>query len=99
MGVPFFPIQRMVLLEVCVENLTSALIAQDNGAQRIELCENLLQGGTTPSAGAIIAAKKHLKIPFHVIIRPRGGDFYYSDLEFEVMINDIQFAKKVGVEG
>jgi copper homeostasis protein len=86
-------------LEVCVENLSSALIAQENGATGIEFCDNLLQGGTTPSAGAIRKAKELLKIPFHVMIRPRGGDFYYSDVEFQIMKEDICFVKSLGVYG
>jgi len=86
-------------LEVCVENLSSALIAQENGATGIEFCDNLLQGGTTPSAGAIKKATELLTIPFHVMIRPRGGDFYYSDVEYQIMKEDIVYVKSLGVYG
>lgn len=87
------------LLEVCCGSITSAINAQEGGAFRIELCDNLNEGGTTPSAGTIIMAKKMLCIPVFVLIRPRTGDFIYSDEEVEVMKNDILFCKEHGVEG
>jgi copper homeostasis protein len=86
-------------LEVCVDSLESALAAQKGGAHRIELCDNLYEGGTTPSAGTIELARQLLKLKIHVIIRPRGGDFLYSDMEFETMKKDIEFAKKKKVNG
>lgn len=88
-----------VRLEICLENAESALVAERNGASRIELCGNLLEGGTTPSYGLITTCKKLLSIPIHVMIRPRGGDFCYSDLEFEIMKEDIKTCKSLGVEG
>jgi copper homeostasis protein len=88
-----------ILMEVCVDAVESALAAEKGGAQRVELCDNLLEGGTTPSAGAIEMAKKLLNIKLHVIIRPRGGDFLYSDVEFEIMKRDIEMCKKIGVDG
>ncbi len=88
-----------MIVEICTPNIQSALNAEAAGAHRIELCENLRDGGTTPSVGTILACKKHLKIPVYVLIRPRGGDFCYSDLEMEVMLNDIDFCKKNGVDG
>ncbi len=86
-------------LEVCAGSLTSALNAQAGGAHRIELCDNLNEGGTTPSAGTVILAKKLLGIPVFVLIRPRAGDFTYSDVEFESMQEDILFCKRNGLDG
>src|SRR5689334_20099060 len=87
------------LIEVCVDSVESAMAAEAGGAARVELCDNLMEGGTTPSAGAIVAARSKLGIKLHVIIRPRGGDFCYSDVEFEVMKRDIEFAKQLGADG
>ncbi|HEY3129009.1 MAG TPA: copper homeostasis protein CutC [Acidobacteriota bacterium] len=80
-------------IEVCVESLEGAIAAQKGGADRVELCANLLEGGTTPSPGTIELARRNLTIELAVMIRPRGGDFCYSDAEFEVMKRDIEFAK------
>jgi copper homeostasis protein len=88
-----------LILEVCVDSVESAIAAQDGGAQRIELCDNMLEGGTTPSIGTITLARRHCEIPIHVMIRPRGGDFRYTEPEFEVMKVDIEQAKKIGVDG
>ncbi len=86
-------------VEICVDSVESAVAAQAGGADRVELCDNLMEGGTTPSAGAIEVARKLLDIKLHIIIRPRGGDFLYSDTEFEIMKRDIESAKKLGVDG
>ncbi len=86
-------------LEICVDSIASALHAQEGGADRIELCENLAQGGVTPSAGKIAQAKRLLKMPVMVLIRPRKGDFLYTNLEFELMLDDIQRAKELGADG
>lgn len=86
-------------LEICCGTLNSALIAQANGADRVELCDNLAEGGTTPSAGMISQCKKLMHIPFFPIIRPRGGDFVYSQSEFEVMREDIILCRKLNCEG
>lgn len=88
-----------LLLEVCAGSLSSALNAQAGGANRIELCDNLSQGGTTPSPGIIQQAVKMLKIPVFVLIRPRAGDFLYSDAEFDAMKEDILFCKEHRAEG
>lgn len=89
----------MVKLEVCANGLQSALVAQEGGAYRVELCDNLLEGGTTPSYGQIALTRKLLNIKLYPIIRPRGGDFVYSDLEFEVMKADILNCKALGCNG
>lgn len=86
-------------IEICVDSVESAVAAQSGGAQRVELCDNLMEGGTTPSFGSIQVARQLLNIKLHVIIRPRGGDFLYSDTEFEIMKRDIEAAKGLGVDG
>lgn len=89
----------MLILEVCANSLQSAINAEQARAQRIELCENLEQGGTTPSYGLLALARKHLNIKINVLIRPRSGDFYYSDLEYQVIQEDIKVAKQLGADG
>ena len=86
-------------LEICVDSIESAMNAQLAGADRIELCDNLLEGGTTPSFGTIISARNNLDISLHVIIRPRGGDFLYSDSEYDIMRRDIDICGEYGVDG
>ncbi len=88
-----------IIIEVCVDSVESAIAAERGGADRVELCDNLMEGGTTPSAGMIELARKHLSIGLQVIILPRGGDFCYSDIEFEIMKHDIQIAKELGADG
>ncbi|WP_439183489.1 copper homeostasis protein CutC [Carboxylicivirga taeanensis] len=86
--------------EICIDSVQSALNAQEAGAQRVELCDNLFEGGTTPSAGMIMEVKKMApNIQVFVIIRPRGGDFVYSSEEINVMLNDIRMAKQLGADG
>jgi copper homeostasis protein len=87
------------LLEICLSGVESAVAAQEGGAHRIELCENLFEGGTTPSHGIIAMVKDQLSIDVHVIVRPRGGDSCYSALEYETMLRDIHVIQKLGVEG
>lgn len=86
-------------LEICVGSLQSALAAQIGGADRIELCDNLAEGGTTPSYGMLRQCKKLLKIPFFPIIRPRGGNFIFSNDEFEIMKEDVICCRDLGCEG
>jgi len=89
----------MKLLEICSNSLQSAINAQQAGAHRVELCENLEQGGTTPSYGLLTLARKNLSIKINVLIRPRPGDFLYSDLEFDILKEDIKMCKQIGVDG
>ena len=86
------------LFEACVGSFKEAKKAQELGANRIELCENLKEGGTTPSYGTISYCKKTLNIPIATMIRPRGGDFIYNQEEIEIMKEDILICKKFGVE-
>lgn len=86
-------------LEICVDSIQSAITAEKAGADRIELCNSLSEGGTTPSAGMIEVVRKNINIDLHVLIRPRRGDFLYSGAEFEVMKKDIEVAKALGAEG
>ena len=86
-------------LEICVDSAVSALNAQSAGADRIELCDNLSEGGTTPGYGMIISARNNLSIGIHVLIRPRGGDFLYSDSEYDIMRRDIELCGENGIDG
>ncbi|TPE43917.1 copper homeostasis protein CutC [Pontibacter mangrovi] len=87
------------LLEICVDSVASAVAAERGGAQRVELCDYLAGGGTTPSAGMIEVVGQSISIGLHVLIRPRRGDFLYSEAEFEVMRRDIQLCRQLGVDG
>jgi len=87
------------LIEICLEDVKSVLAAQEGGADRVELCSDLFEGGLTPSIGTVLTAKKLAQIPINCMIRPRGGDFCYSDLEFQTMLEDVQAFKKAGVNG
>lgn len=88
-----------MILEVCANSVQSAINAQIGGAQRIELCQNLNEGGTTPSFATIEYCVKNLEIKTHVLIRPRIGDFCYSDIEFEIIKNDVLLCKRLNVSG
>ncbi|XP_076308099.1 copper homeostasis protein cutC homolog isoform X2 [Tachypleus tridentatus] len=87
------------MMEVCVDSITSALNAQKGGASRIELCSSLAEGGLTPSIGLIQRVKSLVQLPVFVMIRPRGGDFCYSQHELEVMLADLSAVKDNGVDG
>ena len=84
-------------LEICCYSVESAILAEQAGADRIELCENFSEGGTTPSYATIKIAVKKLQIPVNVIVRPRGGDFLYSDIEYELIKEDVKKSKELGV--
>ena len=88
-----------MLVEACVDTVASALAAEAGGAGRIELCANLVEGGTTPSAGTIALARERLGIPLFVLVRPRGGDFLHDADEVETMRRDVEAARRLGADG
>jgi len=88
-----------LILEVCVESAESAIAAEAGGADRVELCDNLMEGGTTPSAGMVALTMDRVGLDVLMMIRPRGGDFLYTDLECDIMHKDIEVAKSLGVHG
>jgi len=90
---------RAVTVEICVGDVESAIAAEFGGADRVELCDNLAVGGTTPSAGTIAETRRRLSISVHVLIRPRAGDFIYSEAELAVVRHDIETAKVLGAAG
>lgn len=89
---------KTIVIEACVESLAQALKAEAQGAARIELCASLDIGGTTPSFSLIEEVISQVKIPVKVMVRPRGGDFVYSDEEFDDMIRSVRILKNIGVK-
>ncbi|NLK76110.1 MAG: copper homeostasis protein CutC [Clostridiales bacterium] len=90
---------KKYLLEVCVDSVESAIAALRGGANRLELCSNLIIGGTTPSIGLYRQVKEYCNIPIHVLIRPRYGDFLYTDKEQQVMLEDVKIFQEEGASG
>tara|TARA_B100000809_G_C15133426_1_gene529463 strand:+ start:359 stop:1063 length:705 start_codon:yes stop_codon:yes gene_type:complete len=88
-----------MIVEICANSFESALAAEKGGAHRMELCTQLAVGGLTPSHQLIKKVITELSIPVHVLIRPRKGDFYYSEDELTTMINDIEFCNNIGCQG
>ena len=88
-----------ILVEACVDSVDSAVAAETGGAHRIELCAALREGGLTPSAGTIAVTRQRTTIDIQVMIRPRGGDFLYSDTEYASMQRDVEMAKRLGSNG
>jgi copper homeostasis protein len=91
--------KNRLTFEVCVDSIESALAAEEGGADRVELCSDLLEGGLTPSYGMLKAARAVVGIKVMAMVRPRGGDFCYSDAEFRVMHHDVGMAKDLGADG
>ncbi len=88
-----------MIVEACLETVASAVAAERAGADRIELCSDLVEGGVTPSAGLLRAVRARIDIPIHVLIRPRGGEFVFDAAEEEVMLADIREARRSGADG
>lgn len=88
-----------VIVEACVDSVESAVAAERGGAHRLELCDALFDGGTTPSAGMIAACREAVSIPVFVIVRPRGGGFVYGESELDVMRRDVVVARSLGIDG
>ena len=89
----------MYRFEICANSVASCIAAQEGGADRVELCSGIPEGGTTPSFGMILRARRSIDIALNVIIRPRGGDFLYTADEVEEMVHDIRIAKELGADG
>jgi copper homeostasis protein len=92
-------LSKAPLFEICVEGIDGVVAAQEGGGDRVELCASLMEGGITPSFGTIRAALKLCYLPIHVILRPRGGDFLYSDAEFATMLDDARQIAKLNAAG
>ena len=90
--------EESIKIEICLDSVESVIIAERAGADRVELCSDLFEGGLTPTVGTFLIEKERTNIPINVMIRPRGGDFCYSDIEFEVMKKEAMFFKENGAD-
>ena len=91
--------EKKYLIEIATSDFSTTKSAVDGGADRIELCANLAEGGTTPSFGMIKQCREEFSVSLYPIIRPRGGDFLYTKEEFEIMMQDVKLCKQLGCEG
>ena len=89
----------MIKLEICIDSVESAVASEQGGAQRVELCGSLIEGGTTPTAGMIAETRERISIGLQVMIRPRGGDFFFTEAEHAVMRREVKVAKDLGANG
>ncbi len=87
------------LFEVCAFNIQSAIIAEKAGAARVELCDNPIEGGTTPSYGCLLQTRKKIAIPLYPLIRPRAGNYFYDEEEWKIIKEDIKLCKEIGCDG
>src|SRR5579859_2789768 len=90
---------RRIVFEVCAESIEACIAAREGGADRVELCSALSEGGLTPSHGLAREAIRRAGLPVHVMLRPRGGNYVYTDAEFEVMCEDLAHARALGASG
>ncbi|MEI0596454.1 copper homeostasis protein CutC [Brachyspira pilosicoli] len=86
-------------IEICVDSVESCINAEKGGADRLELCGNMFEGGTTPSYGVLKLAREMVSKPIYAMVRPRGGDFCYNDIEFEIMKREIKLMKELKIDG
>lgn len=93
------PVTEPTSLEICLDSAESCIAAERGGAQRVELCADLAEDGITPSAGMIAAARSRVHLGIHVMIRPRGGDFCYTESEYDAMKRDVVIARELGADG
>jgi copper homeostasis protein len=91
--------EKKYIIEIATSDFTTTKSAIEGGADRIELCANLAEGGTTPSNGTIIQCREKFAVQLYPIIRPRGGDFLYTEDEFEIMLKDVKLCKQLGCDG
>ena len=90
---------KNIKIEICVDSVESCINAEKGGADRLELCGNMFEGGTTPSYGVLELAREKVNIPIYAMVRPRGGDFCYDDTEFEIMKREIKLMKELKIDG